>query len=111
MLILGVYYAPRLFNDSSAGAAALFPVFSVMECVAYGALISSTDPVSTLAIFTEHRVDPSLFYLVFGESVLNDAVAITIFKVANSFIGEYEFCMSMSVSVRLSGVFAPVLKF
>lgn len=28
-----------------------------------------TDPVSTLAVFTELRVDPTLFYLVFGESV------------------------------------------
>jgi NhaP-type Na+/H+ or K+/H+ antiporter len=30
--------------------------------------------VSTLAVFAELKVDPTLFYLVFGESVLNDAV-------------------------------------
>lgn len=44
------------------------------ELLTFGALISATDPVSTLAVFQEKRVDPHLFYLVFGESVLNDAV-------------------------------------
>jgi hypothetical protein len=48
------------------------PAFS--ELLTFGALISATDPVSTLAVFQEKRVDPQLFYLVFGESVLNDAV-------------------------------------
>jgi len=43
-------------------------------------LISATDPVSTLAVFAELKVDPTLFYLVFGESVLNDAVAIVLFR-------------------------------
>lgn len=42
---------------------------SFMEGMCYGSLISATDPVSTLAVFTELRVDPTLFYLVFGESV------------------------------------------
>jgi sodium/hydrogen exchanger 8 len=39
------------------------------ECWAFGALISATDPVSTLVLFAELRVEPHLFYLVFGESV------------------------------------------
>jgi NhaP-type Na+/H+ or K+/H+ antiporter len=42
---------------------------SIMEGICFGSLISATDPVSTLAVFTELRVDPTLFYLVFGESV------------------------------------------
>ena len=54
--------------------------FSMIECVAFASLISSTDPVSTLAVFQSLRVDPTLFYLVFGESVLNDAIAITVRK-------------------------------
>jgi hypothetical protein len=36
---------------------------------------------------TVYRVEPALFYLVFGESVLNDAVALTIFNIAEKFIG------------------------
>ena len=48
------------------------PTFT--ELLTFGALISATDPVTTLAVFQVKRVDPQLFYLVFGESVLNDAV-------------------------------------
>ena len=61
--------------------------FSLIECVAFASLISSTDPVSTLAVFQSLRVDPTLFYLVFGESVLNDAIAITVFRVTLKFVG------------------------
>jgi len=42
----------------------------------FGALISATDPVTVLAIFNDLHVDVNLHALVFGESVLNDAVAI-----------------------------------
>ena len=34
------------------------------------------DPVATLAIFSAIDVHPTLYMLVFGESVLNDAVSI-----------------------------------
>lgn len=61
--------------------------FSFMEALCFGSLISATDPVSTLAVFTELRVDPTLFYLVFGESVMNDAVAITLFRTTAKFVG------------------------
>lgn len=54
-----------------------------MEALLFGALISSVDPVATLSIMgnAELRCDPLLYSLVFGESVLNDAVAISLFKV------------------------------
>jgi sodium/hydrogen exchanger 8 len=51
-----------------------------LELLAFGALISATDPVSTLAVFQSKRVDPHLFYLVFGESVINDAVGLVLFE-------------------------------
>lgn len=43
--------------------------------------------MSTLAIFQELHVDPTLFYIVFGESVLNDAVGIVLFTTFAKFIG------------------------
>jgi solute carrier family 9 (sodium/hydrogen exchanger), member 8 len=54
-----------------------------MEALMFGALISAVDPVATLAILgnAELRCNPLLYSLVFGESVLNDAVAIALFKV------------------------------
>jgi len=52
------------------------------ELVAFGALISSTDPVSTLAVFQRMKADTNLFYQILGESLLNDAVALTAFRAA-----------------------------
>ncbi|KAL3910802.1 MAG: hypothetical protein SGILL_007550, partial [Bacillariaceae sp.] len=52
---------------------------SFLELLTFGALISATDPVSTLAVFSSKKVDPQLFYLVFGESMLNDAVGLVLF--------------------------------
>lgn len=66
----------------------LYPTdFEFSECLAFGALISATDPVSTLAVFAELKVDPNLFYLVFGESVINDAVGVVLFKTFTKFVG------------------------
>ncbi|KAK2185466.1 hypothetical protein NP493_233g04013 [Ridgeia piscesae] len=48
------------------------------NCLLFGAIISATDPVTVLAIFTDLKVDVDLNALVFGESVLNDAVAIVL---------------------------------
>lgn len=54
-----------------------------MEALLFGALISAVDPVATLSIMgnEELNCDPLLYSLVFGESVLNDAIAISLFKV------------------------------
>lgn len=49
-----------------------------VESFAFGSLISAVDPVATLAIFHALDVDPVLNMLVFGESILNDAVAIVL---------------------------------
>ncbi|OUC42965.1 dual specificity phosphatase, catalytic domain protein [Trichinella nativa] len=50
--------------------------FSLSETFLFGAVISATDPITVLAIFNDLKVDSDLFALVFGESALNDAVAI-----------------------------------
>ncbi|XP_076435447.1 sodium/hydrogen exchanger 6-like isoform X2 [Babylonia areolata] len=50
--------------------------FGLNDCFLFGAIISATDPVTVLAIFHDLHVDVDLYAMVFGESVLNDAVAI-----------------------------------
>lgn len=53
---------------------------SLLELLTFGSLISATDTVSVLAVFQSKQVDPHLFYLVYGESALNDGVALVLFK-------------------------------
>lgn len=52
--------------------------FTFLDTLYFGALISATDPLTVLAIFNDLHVDVNLYALVFGESVLNDAVAIVL---------------------------------
>ncbi|KUF99426.1 hypothetical protein AM588_10010729 [Phytophthora nicotianae] len=56
------------------------------EAFLYGSLISAIDPVATLLVFKKCRAPSLLFNLVFGESVLNDAVAIVIFTLFQRFV-------------------------
>jgi sodium/hydrogen exchanger 8 len=58
-----------------------------MEALLFGALIASVDPLATLSIMgsTDLQCNPLLYSLVFGESVLNDAIAISMFNVFASF--------------------------
>lgn len=74
---------------------------SIVECLIFGSTLSATDPVtivghswefcasiyhrlphacSQLAIFNALKVDPKLYSIIFGESILNDAVAIVMFE-------------------------------
>jgi len=50
----------------------------MLACLTFGSLISATDPVTVLAVFSALGVKVDLFSMVFGESVLNDAVAIVL---------------------------------
>eukprot|EP00529_Nitzschia_sp_RCC80_P027802 CAMPEP_0113520256 /NCGR_PEP_ID=MMETSP0014_2-20120614/43972_1 /TAXON_ID=2857 /ORGANISM="Nitzschia sp." /LENGTH=258 /DNA_ID=CAMNT_0000418061 /DNA_START=134 /DNA_END=907 /DNA_ORIENTATION=- /assembly_acc=CAM_ASM_000159 len=53
---------------------------NLLELLTFGALIAATDTVSVLGVLQAKKVDPHLFSLVFGESALNDAVAIVLFR-------------------------------
>merc|ERR550519_80981 len=60
------------------GLAEIAYKLNFVESFAFGSLISAVDPVATLAIFQALDVEPVLYMLVFGESILNDAVAIVL---------------------------------
>jgi sodium/hydrogen exchanger-like protein 6/7 len=53
---------------------------SLLECLTFGTTLSATDPVTILAIFKQHKVDPKLYTVIFGESLLNDAVSIVMYE-------------------------------
>jgi solute carrier family 9 (sodium/hydrogen exchanger), member 6/7 len=54
--------------------------FSLLECLIFGSTLSATDPVTILAIFNQLKVDPKLYSIIFGESLLNDAVSIVMYE-------------------------------
>lgn len=56
-----------------------------VDAISVGATLSATDPVTILAIFNTYKVDPKLYTIIFGESILNDAVAIVLFETAQQY--------------------------
>ena len=59
--------------------------FRFQDCLLFGSLISATDPVTILAIFHDLNVDVDVYAIVFGESVMNDAVAIVLYRSTQSY--------------------------
>ncbi|CAK6957331.1 sodium/hydrogen exchanger 8 [Scomber scombrus] len=72
------------------GQADVIYKMSMTDSFAFGSLISAVDPVATIAIFNALNVDPVLNMLVFGESILNDAVSIVLTNTAEGFFSRSE---------------------
>lgn len=68
-----------------AGQQGLCYPMGLLASLVFGSLISATDPVTVLAVFQKLGVKVDLFSMVFGESVLNDAVAIVLSRTLLSF--------------------------
>lgn len=77
---------PSLYFLNSVGAIGL-PDLSLLECLVFSSLISAVDPVAVLAIFQEVGVNKVLYFLVFGESLLNDAVTVVLYNMMVGFFG------------------------
>eukprot|EP00965_Chrysotila_dentata_P209705 6185454-Pleurochrysis_carterae.AAC.2 len=69
-----------------AGQLGLCYALDGLAALTFGSLISATDPVTVLAVFQALGVKIDLFSMVFGESVLNDAVAIVLSNTLVSFL-------------------------
>ena len=58
-----------------------------VDALSIGATLSATDPVTILSIFNAYKVDPKLYTIIFGESLLNDAISIVMFETCQKFHG------------------------
>ncbi|KAF5399450.1 Sodium/hydrogen exchanger [Paragonimus heterotremus] len=77
-----------LYGLQAAGAFGPEPTeFDLKGMLLFSSLIVAVDPVAVLAIFQDIGVELGLYYIVFGESLLNDAITVVLYDIMSAFAG------------------------
>ncbi len=116
----GIYSLAELLHIETLDDLVYIPFTAA---VAFGALISATDPVAVIAFFRSLGVGKRLSILIEGESLLNDGTSIVIFNIAlalggvgvvsNGHLGTVEFNLFLTIwefiKVSLGGILVGLL--
>ncbi|KAK4468216.1 hypothetical protein MN116_008374 [Schistosoma mekongi] len=70
----------------------------------FSSLIVAVDPVAVLAIFQDIGVELGLYYIVFGESLLNDAVTVVLYDIMDAFTGK-EIVTGREIGIGIASFF------
>ncbi|KAL8617923.1 hypothetical protein ACOMHN_026500 [Nucella lapillus] len=74
-----------LFGLMKVGAMGSNLDMPLVQILIFSALIVAVDPVAVLAVFSEVGVNDVLYFIVFGESLLNDGVTVVLYHVMQTF--------------------------
>uniref|UniRef100_A0A8C3QZW0 Sodium/hydrogen exchanger n=1 Tax=Cyanoderma ruficeps TaxID=181631 RepID=A0A8C3QZW0_9PASS len=77
---------------------------SLLHNLLFGSLMAAMDPMAMLSIFEEIHINEKLHIPVFGESLLNDAMTVVLYKLFRSFC-EMPTIKSMDVFARVGKFF------
>ncbi|CRL03979.1 CLUMA_CG017099, isoform B [Clunio marinus] len=78
-----------------------------LDIFLFASLISAVDPVAVLAVFEEIHVNEILYIVVFGESLLNDAVTVVLYHIFET----YHVMEFNDVQVQVQDIVNGVLSF
>lgn len=71
LIAVGLYFLyAKFFN----------PDMNIFHIISFSSLIAAVDPVAVIAVFEEVDADKALYFLVFGEALLNDGVTFVLFE-------------------------------
>ena len=86
LALFGAMYSAIVTSLVVYGSSRLiYPSLTFLESLVFGSFISSTDPVSVLGMLPPNT-DRNLYMLIFGESALNDAVALILFRLFTTLV-------------------------